>query len=377
MQTGNYELVVHTGPQAGARTLFVDFDSQIIGNTLDCDIYLDGRGIFDSDMADQRMELIRGNKCFMASLLRGDAMIDNKAMQPGKSYKLSPGLPLTLGGVEFSLLPFAPADADSTHTANDTTTDIAVDHFVHNTLASRISNGLQKPAVLFLLAAFAVVGTATAAFNSGVVNTPPQQTDSIKTNDIMEEIEHLEVGEVSVERVTPDNIIVAGTIKTSADQQRLLEAMRQRPEKVQVKTIVADEVADSVQEVFRAYGVSTDITKLRPGRIAVRTETNDLQRLASAEAAAKSDVYGLLELNVINNPPVKPQMPEKIEQASYTAAPGQAIRMMIYGNPSYVMTEDQSIFYEGALLPGGHRIVSILEDKVILSHNGKNIELNM
>ena len=70
-------------------------------------------------------------------------------------------------------------------------------------------------------------------------------------------------------------------------------------------------------------------------------------------------------------------MPEKIEQASYTAAPGQAIRMMIYGNPSYVMTEDQSIFYEGALLPGGHRIVSILEDKVILSHNGKNIELNM
>ena len=193
----------------------------------------------------------------------------------------------------------------------------------------------------------------------------------------MEEIEHLEVGEVSVERVTPDNIIVAGTIKTSADQQRLLEAMRQRPEKVQVKTIVADEVADSVQEVFRAYGVSTDITKLRPGRIAVRTETNDLQRLASAEAAAKSDVYGLLELNVINNPPVKPQMPEKIEQASYTAAPGQAIRMMIYGNPSYVMTEDQSIFYEGALLPGGHRIVSILEDKVILSHNGKNIELNM
>jgi type III secretion protein D len=49
--------------------------------------------------------------------------------------------------------------------------------------------------------------------------------------------------------------------------------------------------------------------------------------------------------------------------------------MVVNGRPPYIMTYDKSKYYIGALLPSGHKIVSIIDNSVILEKQGKQTTL--
>ena len=403
-KTGELELRVIDGSQSGASILLDTAKSQLIGNTLDCDICLGKQA-----SSDTQIELIPGNRNASISLLRGTAMLDNKPMQQSKKYKLMLNDTVTLGETKSDTTKFCIARVDNQFTdtevvenlidnkqlehssvANDTDSDY---QRCHNdaitardplnsapvtTAGTGLSNRWSTPMVILLFIGFAVVGTGAAAFNSGAVNsTSPHVAAIAAPIDIAEEVELLDVGELAINKVSADTVIIDGVVKTGADQQKLVQAMEQRSEQVDIKTVLEDDVVSSVKEVFRAYGVTTDITKLKPGRVTVRTESDDLKSLASAEMAAKTDVYGLLELNLINTPPEKTEVPVAVNHQPQGDDPAQSIRMVIFGDPSYVVTEDKTIFYVGALLPTGHRIQSIKETGVVLSKGDVSIELNL
>jgi len=151
--------------------------------------------------------------------------------------------------------------------------------------------------------------------------------------------------------------------------------LSQRSETITFDIAITTDIEESVRDVFRQHRIDVTLKSLSPGRLVVRTKTADIDSLESAEAAALADVYGLAEINVVNEKPF-PKTPV-INNRTLVSMPGQEIRLIMVGNPSYVVTEDQSHFFAGSKLPTGHRIKSIEKDKVILDKQGEITELLM
>ena len=80
---------------------------------------------------------------------------------------------------------------------------------------------------------------------------------------------------------------------------------------------------------------------------------------------ARRDVPGLSMLEVRNSPPGPLPDPAPVMND-----PGKRLSSIVPGDPSYVVTADGTRYFEGALLPTGHRIASIHEREVLLERSG-------
>ena len=49
---------------------------------------------------------------------------------------------------------------------------------------------------------------------------------------------------------------------------------------------------------------------------------------------------------------------------------------IVPGDPAYVVTADGTRYFEGAMLPTGHRILAILSDRVQIERDGAASTLN-
>ena len=110
------------------------------------------------------------------------------------------------------------------------------------------------------------------------------------------------------------------------------------------------------------------------GVVSVNTVTDDLDLLQRIEENVYRDVSDLQELELINEPPVKE---EEVPDANrLDDIPGKRIVMIVASEPTFIQTEDGSRYFEGSILPSGHLITAILDEKVQLLLDGKQIELS-
>ena len=56
--------------------------------------------------------------------------------------------------------------------------------------------------------------------------------------------------------------------------------------------------------------------------------------------------------------------------------PGKRVAAIVPGDPAYVVTADGTRYFEGAMLPTGHRILAILSDRVQIERDGTASTLN-
>jgi type III secretion protein D len=55
--------------------------------------------------------------------------------------------------------------------------------------------------------------------------------------------------------------------------------------------------------------------------------------------------------------------------------PGKRVTSIVPGDPAYVVTADGTRYFEGALLPTGHRVAAIRDREVLLERNGTKAPL--
>ncbi len=320
-----FELTVCAGSMSGSSKVLKPLCTQSIGNRLDCDIYL-----ADLSDSEHRMELVLGRGDAQISLLEGAATLNGNPMILGNQYQWNSNALLAWADIQLKLDTILPAHDIRAAAPEKSTVQLG-------------TSILAKPVLLCVFLTCGVLGSVMAAFSSG---------DN--------ELQTRTMNPVSIE---------------TQQQHALHQATLTRSEPIVVKKAVAEDIADSVRSVFRTHGLQADLSILAPGRVVVRTRTNNLNKLASAESAAKADVYGLTELNVINTRPKPSESTKKKPVAKQD--PSQAIRLVMVGNPSYIITEDRSRYMTGSVLPTGHQIEAILLDKVVLSKDGVSTELNI
>lgn len=136
----------------------------------------------------------------------------------------------------------------------------------------------------------------------------------------------------------------------------------------------APDVAASVVEVFRLHGISAQPSWSPQGELVLATRERDPARVQAATAAAQRDLPRLPPLRVDNQPPAAPPS----GPAPTVDDPAKRLVAVIDNSDSpYFVTADGSRYFNGALLPSGHRVVEIAERAVVVERDGQRTRLTL
>jgi type III secretion protein D len=164
--------------------------------------------------------------------------------------------------------------------------------------------------------------------------------------------------------------VVQGYLDTHAQRTRaetLLAELGLRP---RFAVWINESLAQAVQDVYRVHGISAQVQPLGPGQVRVTTALNDVTPLAAVEQTVRRDVQGLNRLDTQNAPPAG--VPSPIPDVH---DPGKRVASIVAGSEPYVVTQDGTRYFIGALLPTGHRILAIADGRVELEREGQNTAL--
>lgn len=162
-----------------------------------------------------------------------------------------------------------------------------------------------------------------------------------------------------------------GRLSTMAQRARLDAWLAKRQYTPAVNVLVDENIVRDVAEVFRVNGVTVQARVAGPGRIAAQASERDSERLARAEEVVRRDVRGLDHLSVRNT--VTPRPSPAVPMAD---DPGKRISSVVPGDPAYLVTADGARYFVGALLPSGHRITQIAQQRVTVDRDGHTTILN-
>jgi len=137
---------------------------------------------------------------------------------------------------------------------------------------------------------------------------------------------------------------------------------------------LGEELVDSVQSVFQVNDVAATVESVSKGSVLVRTNSDDMGLLERIEKIAYDDVADLEHLELINTIPVV-TAEEEVEPKnnSVDSLPGKRIVLIVAGE--YIKTEDDSVYYQGSVLPSGHKVLAILDKKIQVVLDGNQTEL--
>jgi type III secretion protein D len=92
---------------------------------------------------------------------------------------------------------------------------------------------------------------------------------------------------------------------------------------------------------------------------------NEAQR-ARLIAAIRSDVPGIRRLQLRGDLP-----PEQDVALRTVSDATKKVSTVVAGDPSYIQTIDGARYFNGALLPSGHRLVAVQGNVVVLDKGGR------
>lgn len=183
-------------------------------------------------------------------------------------------------------------------------------------------------------------------------------------------LEEPEFAELSVS-TTDDTKTLTGQLQSREQAKRLDSMLDALPEKIENHTHIAEQLLAQINEIFRVNDETIKASFTPDGEVLVETRIANPERLEHLRQVVMRDVPELPGL-VINNQP--PPSALKAGKAPIVE-PGKRVALVVSDEPAYVVTEDASRYFVGAILPSGHRIRAIKDGRVSLEMQGLITEL--
>ena len=345
------ELHVLEGEQQGARTALPRGQRVLIGGGFDGDVVLRGAGV-----AGQCIALTAGDGALQLQVLQGEAEAGGRRLAAGQSVQLPLDTPVSVGGSRIGIVavddePSATGAADF----QDTAPAVAQPQGAAlRTWSRRLAGGG---------AALAAVSIGVLAFAYSVAPQPPTPAQQAARAEAL--LHGAGLPRLAVSAGSNGELRIDGYLETAAQRARAEQIVAGEGLVPRWQVFVNEQVAAAVQDVFRTHGVAARVEAVGPGAVRVDTTVADPRQLDAIRASAKRDVPGLAALELRNDPlPAAPGPVPAIED------PGKRVASIVPGDPPYVVTLDGTRYFEGALLPTGHRIAGIDEHRVMLDFNG-------
>jgi type III secretion protein D len=391
----SFELRVLQGEQQGARTAVLAGSTIHIGADLDSDVVLRGLGPQSESDAGMRLSVKAAADGVHLAVQQGQVQVDGRTVGPGQTLVLAMGTPLTLGSTQIALVqsdaPDADADAAGTATASGASADEGegAEQAAAASAASSAPSSATPSATPSTNAgpdrfvswprrlltgggALAAVSVGVLAFAYSAVPAPPTPAQQAQRAETL--LHGAGMARLTVRSDGQGVLHVSGYLDTPAQRARAeqLLAAERAPNSLHARATaptqwqvwVNESVVGAVQDVFRAKGIPARAEAVGPGAVRVQTSVSDPLVLEEVRSTARRDVPGLTALDVHNTVPSAQGRPVIVDD------PGKRVASIVQGDPPYIVTVDGTRYFEGALLPSGHRIAGIAEKQVLLEFNG-------
>ncbi|MBW8829715.1 MAG: hypothetical protein JF606_09850 [Burkholderiales bacterium] len=352
------ELRVLDGEQQGARCRVATNASTTVSGEWDSDIVLRGDGL-----AGRRVTVTPSGNGVTVDVLNGDARVGEQVVRQGERIELPWYTPLHLGDTVVAVGEqdgaWSSSSEERTHVADSVADDASADvQAAHTGHAHRWSRRLIVGG-----GALATVSMAVLAFAYAATPVPPTAAQLASRAEAS--LQAAGFPRLVVQASPVGEISVTGYLETNAQRARVEEVLASQPFTPRVSVWVNEQVASAVLDVYRVNGITAQAEVTGPGAVLVSTRESDVERLDQIKSVARRDVPGLSVIDARNVPPPPPP-----ENTPVVEDPGKRVASIVPGDPSYVVTADGSRYFEGALLPTGHRIASIGEHEVVLEKGG-------
>jgi type III secretion protein D len=347
-----YALEVLAGEQAGARTALPAGLSVTVGSAVDGDVVLRGA-------AGRRVAIAVQAGALSVSVLEGSVETEAGTLQAGQAATLALGVPLVLGDARFAVLPArtaAPPTGDAVPPAAAQASAPASAPPSTPMSSPRVSPRASWPRRL------ATAGGSVAAVSIGVLAFAYSAAPSGPTPEQRATRAEAVLRGAGLQKLS---VRIDGYLETNAQRVKAEQVLADEAIGARWQVFVNEQVAAAVQDVFRVNGVQARVEAVGPGAVRVSAQTADGHLLDTLRGIAKRDVPGLAAIDVRNDP-----APVAAAAAPAIDDPGKRVSSVVPGDPAYVVTADGTRYFQGALLPTGHRIAGIEERRVVLELNG-------
>lgn len=346
-----FELHVLDGEQRGARTALPQGQRVIVGGAFDGDVVLRGAGV-----QGQRIALTADGQALQLQVIEGEAEAGGRRLLAGQSASLPLDTPVSVGGSRIGIVRVAETAAGEEPPAfEDTAPAVA--------LLPRSAARIWSRRLAGGGAALAAVSIGVLAFAYSVAPQPPTPEQQARRAEAL--LHGAGLQRLAVTAAATGELRIDGYLETTAQRAKAEQIAASEGLVPRWQVFVNEQVASAVQDVFRTHGVAARVEAVGPGAMRVDTTVADPRVLETIRSSARRDVPGLAALELRNDP-----QPANAGPVAAIEDPGKRVASIVPGDPPYVVTVDGTRYFEGALLPTGHRIAGIEEHRVVLDING-------
>lgn len=163
-------------------------------------------------------------------------------------------------------------------------------------------------------------------------------------------------------------LVLSGTLKTNEQRMQVERFLREQAFATKQQFVVLEQLQSQLVDVFRINGVAAIVTFDESGVLQAATAVADEQQLDIVRQAVGIDMPQLKNWNINNVAP-------PVQEAKIPEDPGKRVAMVVSDEPAYVLTQDQTRYFIGSMLPTGHQITNIKEGRVFLTKDDTTSEL--
>lgn len=168
----------------------------------------------------------------------------------------------------------------------------------------------------------------------------------------------------------PAGVSVTGVVANEGQRVKAQDVLRASAVSGVINVQTMGELANASVDVARIRGLQAIARPIGPAAIELRTTPLDPEGRAKLTQAVRTDVPALKRLVL------RDDMPPPEDVAVKTVADAtKKVSTVVAGDPAYIQTVDGARYFNGAIMPSGHRLVSITGDTVMLEKNGRQTSL--
>lgn len=359
------ELMILHGPQSGAHVRFNDKAELSIGTDLSKDIVLR-----DPTVSDHHLKLLLSEQKVILQVVKGEILVMDRRLTSGEQTELTAYVPVKIGETVFAFgevgdsqwehMPVNNSVDEAVADSEEVTeiSDYLLDHYPFLYRNFQKYQNFALPGLLLFIA----LSTVILLFQPQKVEVSVDE----QINQLVEFLQQEEFIHLQHEKTADGQLTIQGYLTKKSDIVRLDNYISELNLVINKNIEVGEELAAQVNNVYRLNNVEADVLLLEQGTVRVSTAENDLDVLKKIEQIAYRDVPQLNKLEVENNPKdINTDDPDNVKND-----PGKIVTMIVPGNPAHLVTSDRSRYFVGAMLPTGHKISGIAQDKVFLVKAG-------
>jgi type III secretion protein D len=163
-----------------------------------------------------------------------------------------------------------------------------------------------------------------------------------------------------------DGVLVQGFVANAAARARAEQALAAHDIPAELRVRTTADLADASADVARLQNIRAAARPLGMRVVELRTIPVTEAQRARLIAAIRSDVPGIRRLQLRGDLP-----PEQDVALRTVSDATKKVSTVVAGDPSYIQTIDGARYFNGALLPSGHRLVAVQGNVVVLDKGGR------